>query len=113
MTDGSTGFRSKQKTKPSARRVVFALATALNLSESKPQRDLLRPLLMCDDTTPEIVAELCQKDIEVVRRFECNELSLGNPLFQSLHLSIDADLDFSGALRNIDYKALSARPTDR
>ncbi|MGH7968220.1 MAG: hypothetical protein ACREIC_05765, partial [Limisphaerales bacterium] len=48
----------------------MALAEALNLPESKPQRDLLCGLLLCRDATPKTVAQICEIEVEVVTLFE-------------------------------------------
>src|SRR5205814_172251 len=50
--------------------INLALAYLLTLPESKPQRDLLRALLICEHATVEIVAGLCGLDPEVVQLFE-------------------------------------------
>jgi len=46
-----------------------ALAQVIN--ESKPQRDLLRALLICDDATPASIADLCARDSDQIGCFEC------------------------------------------
>jgi len=46
-----------------------ALAQVIN--ESKPQRDLLRALLICDDATPASLADLCARDSDVIGLFDC------------------------------------------
>ena len=46
-----------------------ALAKVIN--DSKPQRDLLRALLICDDATPANIAGLCGRDSDQIGCFEC------------------------------------------
>ena len=55
---------------PSLCDLNVALAFAINLPESKPQRDLLRALLCCKGATIESVAALCRVDPDMVQVFE-------------------------------------------
>jgi hypothetical protein len=50
--------------------VKVALAYAINLPGSEPQRDLVRAILLCDGATLESTAALLQVDAEVVSLFE-------------------------------------------
>src|SRR5437870_2808870 len=46
-----------------------ALAQVIN--ESKPQRDLLRALLICEHATPASIADLCARDADLIGLFDC------------------------------------------
>src|SRR2546426_2820814 len=55
---------------PNASDVNMALAFQIVLPESMAQRELLRALLICRDTSLQSVAELCSLNPEVVSNFE-------------------------------------------